>query len=77
MLKRFQETKNYLSLPEHLRTNGFWIGDAKGDDVTLKLLSWFIHNPNNKKKKKMILWATEEILRRPRPLEPLERARIR
>lgn len=72
VLKNLKKTKRYLRLPEDLRDNGFWIENWKGDDVTRKLLSRFILSPHNAKRKKMIAWATEEILKLSRPAERLE-----
>lgn len=55
----------YLHSPKDTEFGNFWIEDeSTSNNVTKKLLVQFIHDPVNRKRKKMIMWATEEVIRR-------------
>lgn len=61
---RGADIKVYRIAPPSVEYSRFWIEDDEGVNVTRKLLTQFIHDSNNDKKKKLIEWATEEIIRR-------------
>lgn len=54
----------YLHNPQDTESCSFWIEDQDANNVTKKLLKQFIHNPVNRKMKKMLAWATEQIILR-------------
>ena len=64
---QLKEVKVYriFHAPEDTEFSDFWIEDVgTSNNVTKKLLAQFVHDPVNIKRKKMIMWATEEIIRR-------------
>lgn len=65
ILSKHIKVYRYAHSAKDTESSNFWIeNESTSDNVTKKLLRQFIHDPSNRKRKKMIMWATEEIIRR-------------
>lgn len=57
------KANQFMYMPQDAKYVDYWIENEGLNNVTLELLTQFIHDPKNKGKKKMIEWAAEEVLR--------------